>query len=162
SDQFLPDTQPDPPASGPPASGPPASDPPSTCDAPPTVAAHEPSFPQRAKDTFPRIAGYEVLEEIGRGGMGIVYKARQQSLTRLVALKMMQAGAGVRPAELARFRAEAEAVAHLRHPNVVQIHEVGDKDGCPYFCLELIEGGSLHKKLAGAPLQPKAAAALVL
>src|SRR5262249_39714331 len=91
-----------------------------------------------------------------------VYKARQQSLKRLVAVKMMQAGAGVRPAELARFRAEAEAVAQLRHPNVVQIHEVGDKGGCPCFCLELLEGGSLHKRLAGAPLQPKAAAALVL
>ena len=94
--------------------------------------------------------------------MGVVFKARQLGLKRQVALKMMRTGAGVRPHELKRFRAEAEAVAHLRHPNIVQIHEVGEQDGYPYFCLELIEGGSLNKRLAGAPLAPKAAAELVL
>src|SRR5206468_1359471 len=98
---------------------------------------------------LPTIAGYEILGVLGRGGMGVVYKARHQKLKRLVALKMIVAGAHAGPDQIARFQAEAEAVARLQHPNIVQIHEVGEQDGLPFFALEYVDGGSLDKKLAG-------------
>jgi hypothetical protein len=105
--------------------------------------------------------GYEVLGKLGEGGMGVVYKARQVNADRLVALKMIRHSAHAGPAELARFRTEAEAIARLQHPHVVQVFEVGEHNGLPFFSLEFCPGGSLDKKLAGTPLTPQEAAALV-
>src|SRR5579884_858179 len=105
--------------------------------------------------------GYEVLGEIGQGGMGIVYKARQVKLNRLVALKWMQTRGRARPEVLGRFRREAEAIARLSHPHIVQIYEVGEQSGQPYLALEYVDGGSLAEQLADQPLVPVAAAALL-
>jgi WD40 repeat protein len=109
----------------------------------------------------PRVPGYEILGELGRGGMGVVYRARQVGLHRTVALKMILAGGLAGAADRARFHAEAEAVARLHHPNIVQIYEVGEAEGCPFFSLEYVDGGSLGRKLQGAPQPPRTAAYLV-
>ena len=93
--------------------------------------------------------GYEILGVLGRGGMGVVYKARQLGLTRIVALKMILSGAHAGAAERQRFRWEGEAVARLQHPNIVQIHEVGEHDGLAYFSLEYCDGGTLAGRLSG-------------
>jgi serine/threonine-protein kinase len=107
------------------------------------------------------IGQYAILERIGRGGMGVVYRARQTAVNRLVALKMISAGAYAGPETRSRFRVEGEAIARLQHANVVQIYEFGEHDGLPYFSMELAEGGSLAARLESGPLEPHAAAQLV-
>jgi serine/threonine-protein kinase len=109
---------------------------------------------------LPRIPGYEAEAVLGRGGMGIVFRARHLRLDRLVALKMMLAGAYAEPRERGRFQREAEAVARLRHPNVVRIYDVGDVDGRSFFTMELVDGGSLAQQLAGTPQPARPAARL--
>jgi eukaryotic-like serine/threonine-protein kinase len=134
-------------------------DAPSPSDDPMPAAEADPG-PEPA-EPLPSVAGYQVLGLIGRGGMGVVYKARHLRLRRLVALKMIRSGplAGVR--ERARFRAEAEAAARLHHPNIVQIYDVGQQDGRPFVALEYVAGGTLADRLAAGPLPAARAAALV-
>ena len=105
--------------------------------------------------------GYELIEPIGRGGMGVVFKARQRALGRLVAFKQIRAGLDADPNELARFQNEARAAARLTHPGIVRIFEVGQQDGLPYIAMELVEGGNLADRLRGGPLPPRDAAALI-
>jgi WD40 repeat protein len=110
---------------------------------------------------WPSIPGYEILEELGQGGMGVVYKALQAGLNRPVALKVIRAGTFADSKERTRFHAEAEAVARLQHPHIVQIHQVGDYQGLPFFSMELVDGGNLTQKLGGTPWEARKAAALV-
>jgi WD40 repeat protein/tRNA A-37 threonylcarbamoyl transferase component Bud32 len=112
-------------------------------------------------DAFPNVPGTEILSELGRGGMGVVYKARQVRLNRLCALKMILPGQHTGEDFRARFLAEAETIARLRHPNIVQIYGVGDHEGRPYFEMEYIEGGNLARRLDGTPWPPLPAARLV-
>lgn len=109
----------------------------------------------------PLVPGYEIVREVGRGGMGVVYKARQVSLNRLVALKMILSGAHAGPTERERFKREAEAVAALQNPNIVQIFDIGEANGHPYLALEFVDGGSLAQNLSGDPWDAKRAAELV-
>jgi WD40 repeat protein/serine/threonine protein kinase len=116
---------------------------------------------ERSDFAPPLVPGYEILDEVGRGGMGVVYKARQVSLNRLVALKMILSGSHAGPAERDRFRREAEAVAKLQHPNIVQIYDIGEANNHPYLALEFVEGGSLAQHIGPEPWEPTQAAELV-
>ena len=135
---------------------------------PPTTAERfdrplEPGWlPAEAMPAGRRVGDYEVLGELGRGGMGVVYRARQVNLDRVVALKMLPPDSFPDTGDLSRFRAEAEATAALRHPGIVVVHEVGELDGRPFFSMEFIGGGSLADRLADGPLPGKVAARYVL
>ncbi len=142
--------------------------------APKTVAGNGPSLVDRrqeklgkARRPLPSIEGYEILDVLGKGAMGIVYKAQQKGLKRLVALKMISTGSHAGDIELVRFRTEAEAVARLHHRHIVQVHEIGEwvpETGCeplPYLSLEYVNGGSLADFLKNTPQQPRLAAELI-
>jgi predicted Ser/Thr protein kinase len=117
-----------------------------------------PSGPLDKADSIP---GYEILGELGRGGMGVVYRARHMALNRTVALKMILAGGHASEEQLARFRAEAESVAQLHHPNIVEVYDIGEQRGLPFFSQEYIDGKSLKDEIAGKPQRFKNAAGMV-
>ncbi|HEV7278710.1 MAG TPA: serine/threonine-protein kinase [Pirellulaceae bacterium] len=129
----------------------------------PTIVDDRPVEPRRDADPPPsRFGDYEILREIGRGGMGIVYRARQISLQRDVALKLTLHGALTGPAERERFRIEAESAAKLEHPNIVPVHDVGEYEGRPYLSMQLVEGETLADRVKRGPLPPVEAARLLL
>ena len=122
------------------------------------TAATLPTGAEEPELTVPRMADYEILGVLGEGGMGIVYKARDLRLDRFVALKMIRWGGSTRPEDLARFEAEAKAVAAIEHPNIVRIFEIGEYGGTPYCSLEFLAGGSLAERQGGKPLPAREAA----
>jgi serine/threonine-protein kinase len=109
----------------------------------------------------PQIQDFEIIGVLGHGGSGVVYKARQLKLDRLVAIKMLSAGARASSGAVARLRAESSAIARFQHPQIVTIHDVGEIQGIPYLCLELVDGGSLADRLKGKPVAAELAARLV-
>jgi len=111
-------------------------------------------------DATPTIPGYSILEQLGRGGMGLVFLARQDTLNRVVALKLIR-GRAADALDRARFKLKAEAAAALNHPNIVQVHEVGEADGQPYLAMEHVSGGTLDRALGGMPQTPRLAAETV-
>src|SRR5256885_5886299 len=115
----------------------------------------------RAATMLGELGDYELLEEIGRGGQGVVFRARQKSLNRTVALKVISLGQWASKAHLKRFRLEAEAAARLEHPGIVPIHEVGERDGSCYFSMKFVEGGQLDEVVMRAPMSIRQAAELI-
>lgn len=124
----------------------------------PQTSHDDSSNDEQVDHAWPAIPGFDILAEIGRGGMGIVYKARQSKLNRIVALKMLLGGPGAGAKAVSRFRAEADAVAQLQHPYIVQIFDIIEHDGQLYLALEYLSGGNLAKRTAGVPQPPELAA----
>ena len=125
-----------------------------------------PSAPpeRQAKEAGPGLCwlgDYELLEEIGRGGMGVVFRARQASLDRIVAVKMILAGPFASRDAIRRFQIEAKAAGRLRHPNIVEVHEMGESEGHFFFSMDYVPGQSLSALLASGPLPPQRAARYV-
>ena len=132
-----------------------------TYDRPQQTCDFTPNGTTEDKEILPQIPGYEILGELGRGGMGVVYKARQEKVNRLVALKMILRSGFASPDARLRFLWEGEVLGRLQHPNIVQIYDVGTHEGHPFFALEFVEGGNLHDFTKKQPIPPRAAAALV-
>jgi eukaryotic-like serine/threonine-protein kinase len=150
------------PSAGPPEEGTPTLDQvPVQHDPAATLAHGETGPPAAASEKLPTIPGFEVLRVLGRGGMGVVYLARQVALNRLIALKMVLAPEYASPHAHQRFLQEAAIVAKLQHPGIVQVHEFGTHEGHAYFAMEYVDGGSLEKLLAGTPQPPTVAATLI-
>jgi serine/threonine protein kinase len=125
-----------------------------------SAATNDLPIPGSGVSPWPRLPGYEILDRLGAGGMGVVYKARQVRADRVVAVKVLLAGGHADVERRLRFRAEAVALARLQHPNVVQVYEVGEEEGRLFFSMEWVTGGSLAQRLRGQPLPPAEAARL--